>query len=208
MNLYLSSYRVGGLGAKLAELTPPGEVFVIPNALDFSRDVPRCESDIAREIQGLAEHGISATALDLRKFFGKVGSLNSRLSNAAMLWVVGGNTFLLRKAMALSGLDAFLHARRDDRAFLYAGYSAGACVLCPSLEGIHLADEPEARAEDYPDEVLWTGLGLTDYYIVPHFRCGHFESEKMEAVVEYYASRELPFRTLADGEVLLDRTHT
>lgn len=125
-----------------------------------------------------------------------------------MLWVTGGNTFLLRRAMALSGLDHFLSTKKEDPDFLYAGYSAGACVLCPSLEGIHLGDDPAATAEGYHGDVIWTGLGLIGYYFVPHFRCGHPESEAMEAVAAYYQTENLPYRTVADGEAIIDRTHT
>lgn len=207
MHLYLSSYRIGAKGHLLRELGGEGKAFVIGNALDFSGDVVRRRNGIAREIDDLGTYGITAEPLDLRDFFGHPQLLANELEGATMLWVTGGNTFLLRRAMALSGLDEFLHAKKDAPDFLYAGYSAGACVLCPSLEGIHLGDDPDARAEGYAGEVLWTGLGLIDYYFVPHFRCGHFESDAMETVAAYYHVRNLPYRTVADGEIIIDRTH-
>lgn len=111
------------------------------------------------------------------------------------------------RAMALSGFDALLQANKDDPSFLYAGYSAGVCVLCPSLRGIHLGDEPEAKAEGYTGGILWSGLGLISYYVVPHFRCGHFESDAMERVADFYEQQQLPYRTLADGEVIIGKTH-
>ena len=124
-----------------------------------------------------------------------------------MLWVLGGNAFLLRKAMHLSGLDQLIHGKVDDEHFLYGGYSAGICVLSPSLRGIHLADEPEAKSSGYEHPTIWEGLGVIDYYIVPHYRCDHFESESMEAVVDYYRENHLPYRTIPDGEVILETTH-
>ncbi len=189
------------------ELVGTGKAFVIPNAQDLSKDVGRRRNNIAREMDDLSELGITSEALDLREFFGHPQLLRSHMEGAAMLWVVGGNTFILRRAMALSGLDLILHSKREDPDFLYAGYSAGACVLCPSLEGIHLADQPQAQPDGYSGDVLWTGLGLIDYYFVPHFRCNHFESDAMEAVATYYRQKNLPYRTLADGEVIFDRTH-
>jgi dipeptidase E len=207
MNLYLSSYRIGEKGHMLRELGGTGTAFVIPNALDCSGDVGRRRNSIAREIDDLGEWGIASATLDLRDFFGHQQLLRNHLEGASMLWVVGGNTFLLRRAMALSGLDLILHSKREDPDFLYAGYSAGTCVLCPSLEGIHLADQPQAQADGYSGDVLWTGLGLIDYYFVPHFRCNHFESDAMEAVAAYYDQKNLPYRTVADEGVILDRTH-
>ena len=206
MNLYLSSYQIGGKADLLRELGGEGKAFVIPNAFDHSGDVVRRRNSIAREIDGLGKWGISAGVLDLRDFFGQPQLLRDHLEGTTMLWVNGGNTFLLRRAMALSGLDQFLQSKKEDPHFLYAGYSAGACVLCPSLEGIHLGDDPHAQADGYHGDVLWTGLGLIDYYFVPHFRCGHFESEAMEKVAAFYQEKNLPYRTLADGEVIIDRT--
>ena len=50
---------------------------------------------------------------------------------------------------------------------------------------------------------LRDGIGLLDDYIVPHFRCDHWESESMEAVANYYENQQLPYRTIADGEVII-----
>lgn len=208
MNLYLSSYRIGESGAELAKLKGTGKAFVVSNALDFSHDIKRCQNDLAREIEDLRQREVAAEPLDLRIFFNKPQLLWTRLKEASMLWVVGGNTFLLRRAMALSGFDEFLASKKEDPHFLYAGYSAGACVLSPSLEGIHLADNPQAEAEGYTGEVLWNGLGLIDYYFVPHFRCAHPESGAMEEVVAFYNQRKLPFRTTSDGQVIIDKTHS
>jgi len=72
------------------------------------------------------------------------------------------------------------------------------------LRGIHLADEPEAQSNGCEHPTIWEGLGLIDYYIVPHHRCDHFESESMEAVVDYCLENDLPYRTISDGEVILD----
>ena len=207
MNLYLSSYRIGESGADLGKLRGTGIAFVVPNALDWSPDIERRRNYLAREIEDLRQWGIVAESLDLRTFFGEEQLLRDRLEECTMLWVVGGNTFLLRRAMAQSGLDAILASKREDPDFLYAGYSAGACVLSPSLEGIHLADNPQAEADGYPGKLLWNGLGLIDYYFVPHFRCDHPESRAMEDVVAFYDLKGVPYRTVADGQVIIDRTH-
>jgi dipeptidase E len=206
MNLYLSSFRIGDSGVELAGLCGSGRAFVVSNALDFSRNTEHRQNVIAREIEDLGQLGITAEPLDLRNFFGKSQLLRNHLENAAMLWVAGGNTFVLRRAMSLSGLDEIISSKRGDPNFLYAGYSAGACVLSPSLEGIHLADNPQAEPEGYSGEVLWSGLGLIDYYFVPHFRCDHPESSAMEDVVAFYDLNALPYRTAADGQVIIDRT--
>ncbi len=207
MNLYLSSYLIGDSGQKLAELAKGKHALLVSNALDFSDDRDRRESAREREISRLTELGISCEALDLRDYFSSQNALRNKILESGMLWVVGGNTFLLRKAMFLSGLDKMIYDRIDDENFLYGGYSAGVCVLSPSLKGIHLADEPDAKSHGYDHPTIWEGLGIIDYYIVPHYRCDHFESASMEAVVDYYCENDLPYRAIPDGEVILDTTH-
>lgn len=207
MKLYLSSYLIGSRGTELSGLLEGGKhLAVIRNALDFSTDAARLRAGREREISSLADLGITAEELDLRRFFGAPEELCRAMRDFAGVWVVGGNTFLLRRAMALSGLDAMLRERLQDRDFVYAGYSAGACVLAPSLRGIHLADEPTREAVGYPAAVPWDGLGLIPFAIVPHFRSDHPESPLMEDVVSYLVQHGVPFITLRDGEVYIGET--
>jgi dipeptidase E len=207
MQLYLSSFLIGDQGHKLAELARGKTALLVSNALDSSNNSEHLRLKMEREIGLLADLGIPAETLDLRDYFTSQDILSEKLDAAGMLWVVGGNTFMLRKAMHLSGLDQLLHGKVDDEDFLYGGYSAGICVLSPSLRGIHLADEPEAQSNRYEHTTIWEGLGIIDYYIVPHYRCDHFESESMEAVVDYYRENDLPYQAIPDGEVILDTTH-
>lgn len=205
MNLYLSSFRLGDETDALRAMAGGGPAKVIASALDFSKDVARRQEKIERELADLSGLGIAAEALDLRDYFGKAAELADVLDRVGMLWVMGGNTFVLRQAMRHSGLDDYLHGRRSDASFTYGGYSAGVCVLSPSLEGIHLADEPEAKAEGYDGKVIWEGLGILEDYIVPHYRCDHPESPAMEAVVAFYEALGLEYRTIADGEVIVTK---
>ena len=207
MHLYLSSYLIGDQGQKLANLAQGKTALLVSNALDFSNDITRLKSSRDRELGRLEDLGIQAESLDLRDYFSSKDTLSSIVSEAGMLWIVGGNTFLLRKAMHLSGLDQVLHEKCRDEHFVYGGYSAGICVLSPSLRGIHLADEPQALAVGYEHPTIWEGLGIIDYYIVPHYRCDHIESESMEAVVNYYCENKLPYQTISDGTVILETTH-
>ena len=86
-----------------------------------------------------------------------------------LIWTLGGNSSLLRRAMRQSGLDLLLTAWRDDAGIVYGGYSAGAVVATPTLRGIHLVDPPAALAEGYPPEIIWDGLALVPYSIAPHY---------------------------------------
>ena len=94
----------------------------VPNALDFVKSKQRSESN-RRNMKDLTDLGISVEMLDLRRYFGREKELKKRIYRLGGIWVRGGNTFVLRQAMRLSGLDKILkNMKRKD--FLY-----GAIVL-------------------------------------------------------------------------------
>jgi dipeptidase E len=126
------------------------------------------------------------------------------LNDVGLVWVTGGNSFLLRRAMQQSGFDEYILERRGTDTLVYGGFSAGACVAAPTLRGIHLIDVPEASAEGYAnDGVIWDGLGLVPYSVAPHFKSDDSESARVDAMVQYFVENNMPFVTLRDGEVVI-----
>lgn len=204
MKLYLSSLGLGNETDRLVSMIPGnGRAAVVFSALDFSNEVERKQASVDREVQVLAGLGLEAKALDLRDFFGRPDSLAEEMARFGMLWVIGGNTFVLRRAMRQSGLDRFLLDNRDDDEFVYAGYSAGCCVLAPTLRGIDLVDDPLVVPEGYDREIVWEGLSLIDYCIAPHYRSDMEESPLIENAVQYFIDNKILFKALRDGEVIL-----
>jgi dipeptidase E len=108
--------------------------------------------------------------------------------------------------MRQSGLDAILLEKVQDQQFVYAGYSAGACVVTPTLRGIHLVDYTDVVPEGYAEEIIWDGLGLVPFSIAPHYRSDHPESELIERSVAYFIDHKIPFIALRDGEVYIQDT--
>jgi dipeptidase E len=101
--------------------------------------------------------------------------------------------------MARSGADALLTKLIRDDALVYAGYSAGACVLAPSLRGLDACDDPHAAPE-----TIWDGLGVLDHAFVPHVDSpGHPECEALTRVAAGYRANGVPHRALRDGQVLV-----
>ena len=207
MRLYLSSFRLGEHPEQLIALLddPSGPAAIIPNACDAYPPEGRVEG-VQRELDALRGLGIAADVLDLRDYFGAGERLATELARYRMVWVRGGNTFVLRYAMAASGADALLTdlVRRD--ALVYAGYSAGACVLAPSLRGLEADDLDAANVvrSTYGAEPVWDGLGLLDYMILPHFESpGHPETEAVGTAVERFRAAGLPHRTLRDGQAFV-----
>ncbi len=209
MRLYLSSYRFGEFAADLVAMAggAGARVAVISNALDF---LPTSARDhYARTVYSLprafADLGLEAAPLDLRHHFGRRDGVAAALEGVSLVWVTGGNAFLLRRAMKQSGFDDLIRRRLAEDALAYGGDSAGAVVCGPSLAGIEAMDPADVLAEGYPAEVEWAGLGLIDSHIVPHYRSQHGESEAADACAGWYRERELPLTTLSDGDVLIRR---
>ena len=200
MRFYLSSHGVGADAARLAEMAAGRTLGFVPNALDFIAPELAAESH-NRALDPLRDMGIPIETLDLRDYFDDHRGLRRRLADLGGLWLRGGNTFVLREAMRRSGFDQAI-AGIEDPGFLWAGYSAGICVLAPSLKGLQQVDDPSLRPYGEGDPIF-EGLGLLDYLILPHYRSDHFESPKIELEVAFCEEQGIPYRTLRDGEVII-----
>jgi len=205
MKIYLSSYRIGNKPDRLlSSHAATARVAVIQNASDGNPDSEGRAKALRREFDELSNIGLEPEQVDLRRFFGKVDTLARHLDRFSYLWVTGGNAFVLRRAFALTGLDTWLIAQNAGDSVTYGGYSAGACVLTPTLKGIHLADEPELTPAGYESApVIWEGLGLCPYCIAPHYRSDHPESPIIEKSVAYFLENAIPFVALRDGQAIV-----
>lgn len=201
MMFYLSSYRLGNRAQDLGRMVAGRKrVGVVRNALDFSSDTDRLEQGRAREFKDLEEIGLIPEEVDLRKYFGAPARLENDIEEFDALWVVGGNSFVLRRAMSQSSLDGVLAKKSHDPAFVYAGYSAGSCVAGTTLRGIDLVDDPTVVPTGYSDAPVWEGLNFVPFAIAPHFRSPHPESDVMEDVIDSFIKNKTPFIALRDGE--------
>ena len=193
VRLYLSSFRLGDRPERLLELVETGPAAVIANAMDAAPDDVRAEA-VDRELTALSELGLDAEEVDLRRDDPSV------LERYALLWVRGGNVFVLRNALAESGADDVVRTLLAEDATVYAGYSAGPCVLGPTLRGFELVDDVGA----VEGEPVWDGLGVLDFVFVPHVDSpGHPESEDCGRLATLLTERGVPHRTFRDGEALV-----
>lgn len=167
MRLFLSSYRFGAHYDRFAALVgEPGPLAVIANACD---SWPRARTAaVTSELVPLRALGFAPEEVDLREYIGRPAELTARLRRFPAVWVRGGNTFVLRAQFARSGADRVLPELLAADALVYAGYSAGACLLCPDLHGLELSDDPAEVLPTCGIEPVWEGLGLVDRPIVPH----------------------------------------
>lgn len=175
---------------------------VIANATDVYPPDGRTEA-VEREIDALSGLGFDAAELDLREYFDTTG-VQDALREYDLIWVRGGDVFTLRYSLARSGADIALIELLADDVVAYGGYSAGPCVLGPSLVGLDEVDDPAWVKSLYGAEAILDGLGVLDYCIVPHVGTPeHPESAACERLAERYRSDGTPHKAIRDGQVLI-----
>lgn len=205
MRLYLSSFRIGNRPDELLRLAGDGRrTALIVNADDYKSEADR-EKSLRREVDELESVGLRPFEVDLRDFFGKPDELSETLASADVVYVRGGSAFVLRRAFAHSGADRVIPELLERDAIVYAGYSAGPAMLCPSLRGItgHI-DVPDLVPPGYPPgPPLWDCLNVLPYLILPHYRSDHPETQEIERSVEYCIQHHIPFIALRDGEAIV-----
>ena len=156
---------------------------------------------IAEETEGMIEDetntleslGLTVEALDVST--ASYESIVSTLTKNDIIFVGGGNTFYLLQELRRSGADKIL-IQEVNKGKLYIGESAGAIIACPDI-GYCVGMDSQEKAPELTD---YTGLGLVDFYIVPHI--GNEEmGEAAEKAVEEYNSR-LDLEVITDKQVI------
>lgn len=205
MKLFLSSYRLWNDPQKFRDLCSQNnpKLAFIPNAKDFLEDEEERIVSNESRMDELRTLWFEVTLIDLRAYFGQSKKLRLLLQNYNAFWVRGGNTFVLRQAMYLSGMDEILvDLRHSENELVYGGDSAWICILSPSLESVDLVDDPDCTPYGQYD-VLWDWLSILPYMIVPHFESEHEEAANVDQVVEYLEKNNIEFKTLRDGETII-----
>lgn len=203
MRLYLSSFQLGNNPEELVNMAGSNRrVAVIMNACDVCRPGERSVYGDQQK-QNMLSLGLSPEELDLRKYFGKSSELEGVLQTFGVVWVNGGNVFVLKRAFEQSGFTEIIASRLKDDRVVYAGYSAGICVLSPTLAGLDLCDSPTILPEGYAAKFTPNGLGLIDYSILPHYKSDHPEAAAIDRIEDYLKKHHVPYKVLRDGEALV-----
>ena len=200
MKLYLSSYKIGDKKEELINwINEHGnKICLIPNSRDIYPESERKIKGIQSDVDDLTKLGFEVTVISLKDYFENKEELLSRLEEFNAFYVIGGNTFALRQAMYLSGFDKYLKTIEDDPNYLYAGYSAGICVLAKDMHGLEKCDDPDINP--YGIDTIWNGLGYFDYI---HYKSDHKETKLVDDCVEYCNKHNIRYKTLRDGDVII-----
>jgi dipeptidase E len=204
MRLFLSSQDFGRHADVAAKMTGKNKkALFIKNAQDDKPPEVRnfSNSEKKKMFEGA---GFDFELLDLRDYFGKKAELAEKVASAGSFWSSGGNTFILRRAMAASGLDEILKKLLADDKILYGGWSAGAMIMARDLKGPDWSDEdrPNIVPDRYDPKVIWEGLNLVPFYIVPHYD-SELHGDSPKVLADYYKSENLRHYILKDGQVIV-----
>ena len=175
------------------------KVLFVDNAKDDLPDDER-QAHVAEKRLEFEEAGFEFYELDLRKYFGKSELLAKIVAGAGLVWVSGGNTFIVRRALKYSGLDEILMNDLRKDMFVYGGSSAGSIIMTKTLRGTEMGDDPYVTPEGYEQEIIWSGLGMIYPQLVPHYESAWFGNEA-QAMIDYFEENGLKYKGLKDGEV-------
>ncbi|MEM7110286.1 MAG: Type 1 glutamine amidotransferase-like domain-containing protein [Bacteroidota bacterium] len=196
--------QIGNKAEKLVELTPGKTIGYVSNALDFSyADQASKQRHIASDMKSLEYLDLKLTLLDLTPYFHEKDLLKAKLKELGAIFISGGNVFVLRQAMKLSGLDEIIAQEELRDNFLYSGYSAAGCVLSPSLSVYQIVDDANETPYAEWNEIIWEGLGLLDYAFMPHWDSAHHESADMAKEIVLCQKKGIAYKAIRDGEVII-----
>lgn len=205
MRCFVSAYGLGDDPSALLEVVPPGaQTLYFANALDHI-DPDRRTRFVQGDLQALRALELDVRELDLRDYFGAAKELGAQLSRARCLFGSGGNVYVLRRAMALSGFDHWLTTRVGSK-LVYAGYSAAICVLSPRLDGYDQASDPNINPyDDHP--AMLAGLGLIDWACAPHAGSKTGEGAQIAQEMAAFERKGIAYRALPNGETFVTELH-
>ena len=103
----------------------------------------------------------------------------TRLKEADILFVEGGNTYHLMYWFNKSGLSKTLPKLLETK--IYIGVSAGSIIATPSLINADFESKPLKKINE---EIFHEGLKLVDFMIEPHINSEYFPDSTLEKLAK------------------------
>ncbi len=166
-----------------------------------ANDLKPIENQISKLNAVVAEFysfSIKVNFIDLRDYSASDKKLRELLLQNDMLWIGGGSVFYLRALMRKSGFDTIIREVVSS-GVVYCGESAGAIIAGPSLTGFEVRE-----SLDRIDEVIFDGLHLIDFTIMPHSGVEKFKPA-FDNVKSICAAESRRFESISNTQVLVLR---
>ncbi|MEK7566336.1 MAG: Type 1 glutamine amidotransferase-like domain-containing protein [Patescibacteria group bacterium] len=195
MKLYLASSidkTISGLKLKAPELGANSKVFFITNAADTYTNTWWIDLD-RKTFENL---GWEIIDTDLRKI--SKDEFKNQLENADIVHVCGGSVLYLITLLKEKGLDKILAENISQSKIIYTGTSAGSMIVAKDLK-LSAYDEEEAKfVANIKD---FTGLGLVDFYIIPHCQNAEFVATTLK-MIEHLPEIKYPIFLINDNQAI------
>lgn len=147
---------------------------------------------LANETKILKKLGIQVEEIDIKNKIEK--QLRSILKSKNVIYVQGGNTFYLLKAVRESGFDKVVK-ELINKDVIYIGVSAGSYICCPTIETSGWKKE---------NDNIVGSKDLTAMNLVPFLMLAHYNRRKYQSgVKEGIRKAHHPVKILKDGQALL-----
>ena len=102
------------------------------------------------------------------------------LQRCDLIYVSGGNTFYLLQELEKSGAKTII-LEQVKGGKPYIGESAGSVIMAPNISYVKDVDDEKAA----PQLKSFEGLGLVDFYPLPHYKSFPFEEVTEKMLVKY-----------------------
>jgi dipeptidase E len=122
-------------------------------------------------------------------------TIKAKLCNNDYIYITGGNTFYLLQELRRAGADKLI-VDEINKGKLYIGESAGAIIMAKDIEYSSAMDD-KTKAPELKDSA---GLGLVDFYVVPHDKNWEFGKAVKEIVAAY--SPKLNLVVISDSQAI------
>jgi len=147
-------------------------VGLIENAADVVTEGP--EGWLEEIRNSIIEYGFQLHLIDLRKFVNDEMSLSEIMKSVDIIWVGGGNMYYLRYLLQITKADKIIK-KLVTSGKVYCGWSAGGCVVGPTLlDGENMDDISKAP------ELIYDGINLVDFVMIPHIDNEYFSNQAKE----------------------------
>ena len=207
--IYLSSYRIPDIKAFCDFVgKEPQEIRfgLISNAKDHKNPIERKEK-IEESIRYFSGLGLKVEEINLLDYANEI-DLRKKFKEFDVLWFNGGNTYCLRYAIKRSGTDNVIREVLNE-GIVYAGDSAGAIVTGPTLKYFDRADDSTLAPE-----VIYEGLGLVKFTVLPHWSSPDFD-EILKTIktdlekdgYETITMTDRDYLLIEDGEIKIHESH-
>jgi peptidase E len=114
--------------------------------------------------------------------------------NFDILYVLGGETFVMLKRMRLTGFAKFVKGLEKNKKIIFFGSSASSIIAGPNIAIAAWGSDGETNKAGLKN---FTGLGLTKTAIYPHY-----ESKFKQEVEDFKKKVKYPVLALSDGQAL------